>query len=197
MPFLGLAPSSEAYELHVEEDFGCPERDTVNLPSEWASSLEREELGLVELAEKEYVLRCAKADHALARLRVAIQTYNTFLTFKHKNFRGQREVTRAEAKIASHHRDIAREAEGYRRQHKALVALGLKEEDGRRYRILRDDELKHLHVSAAQPERLGECQMKPAWFWAGDRDADESSGGTKGLDALTQEGASVLCIDLL
>ncbi|EJD37577.1 hypothetical protein AURDEDRAFT_21064, partial [Auricularia subglabra TFB-10046 SS5] len=93
--------------------------------------------------------------------------------------------TRAEGRISASRREVDRNAHCYRRHQSAMCRLGMKPGDSLRYRPLSDSDLKNLHVHARKPAGLGENQIAPAWFWGGDRDADDL--GISGLDELTEE----------
>ncbi|EJD38275.1 hypothetical protein AURDEDRAFT_46568, partial [Auricularia subglabra TFB-10046 SS5] len=160
------------------------ETDSLDLPSTWADPDERSKRGFADVAKTEYDLRCGKAATALAGLRVAVQLLSRLSADKKKTFKGQRLGTRAQAALASHRKDVDQHADLYRRQYDALCRLGLPATDPRFKPLLKED-LRYLDVSVARPEGLGESQRKPAWFWGGDRDADEHAA--RELDNLTQE----------
>ncbi|KZV97162.1 hypothetical protein EXIGLDRAFT_670364 [Exidia glandulosa HHB12029] len=188
MPCLGAMPDSGAYELHMDEDFGQPEKEDLTLPSDWPHAAERARLNLAALGDKEYALRRGAADRALARMKLAIQTANRFLTFKHRNVRGYGPNTRAEGVVQKHNKTRDKHANAYRRHYAAMEALGLRDSDTEKYHPLLPSDLSNLHVDANQSEKLGANQVPQPWFWAGDRDADEKQFMTqKSLDDLSQE----------
>lgn len=186
MPSLGSVPDAD-YDLSDEnEDFGRPEDEPLLLPAELTAE-QRVEMQLDTLSSKEYLLRRSGAERALGRMKVAIQAWNSALMLKQTEVVGQHRTTRAEQRIAAHMKEIRKYAGVYRRHYCAMTALGLDEADSTRFQVLTDDNLKHLNVHSARPHNVGEVSLPQAWFWGGDRDADDP--GAEALEALSREGA--------
>lgn len=156
------------------------------MPSDLGSE-QRVQLRLEALSSKEYLLRRSAAEQALGRMKVAIQAWNSAVQLKQTEVAGQHRSTRAEQRIASHMKDIHKYAAVYRRHYRAMTALGLDKDDTARFQVLADTDLKHLRVHSARPHNVGESSLPQAWFWGGDRDADNP--GAESLDELTREGA--------
>lgn len=186
MPALGSAPTSDDFGFSIDEDFGRPEAEPLSLPSGWPDPEDRKRHGFTALAEREYSLRKAAADAAIANMKISVQASNQALAFKHGNIRGYGPTTRAEEMVQSNFKKVHKHADTYRRHYDAMVSLGIPKADSSRYQPLTAQDLKNLYVSATQPAKLGESQLPQAWFWGGDRDAPGSKN-QKSLDKLSAE----------
>jgi hypothetical protein len=168
---------------HIDAvDPTSPEQELLFLPSSF-QHLERERLGLTELAGIEYDLRMGQAYDALEELRTRIKIFNTNLDFKKRNVFGQGPNTRAQQYLCTLSEDKISAADKYRRVRAALLRLGLSEHDTSLC-ALHDSELWGKDTS--RPARLGDSQKEEPWFW--------TVGVPSGLSKVEQSEWSVECV---
>jgi hypothetical protein len=139
-----------------------PELENLFLPSTFERSSDRETLGLTGLAELEYELRLGQAHDALDDVRTKIKIFNANLDYKKRNIFGQRANTRAQQYLKTLSVDKVNAADKYRRARRALLHLGLPEND-QSLRPLQDHEL--WGKDTGHLAQLGDTKREEPWFW--------------------------------
>ncbi|KIP12369.1 hypothetical protein PHLGIDRAFT_113846 [Phlebiopsis gigantea 11061_1 CR5-6] len=110
-------------------------------------------------------LRKGQGHHALDLLRThLITSYSTQEEAKQRSSRakkGHAATTRFGSRIANKKRDIRTAADLYRRVRRALVALGVTNDQD--FKPLRQSDCKPFTVSTA--DQLGDSKKQPSWIW--------------------------------
>jgi hypothetical protein len=109
----------------------CPvEKEELYLPSHFSES-ERSDLGLDQLASEEGLLREGQAYESIMRLRSTVKALSWYKRVRKENDRGQRQATRARARIAA--AEFLRDSHllTYNHARSALESLALLGPEGR------------------------------------------------------------------
>ena len=112
-------------------------------------------------------------------VRKAIKIFNHNLDFKKTYVHGQGPNTRAQDFLRTLTNDKINGAEKYRTERKALLALGLSEDD-QVLKDLRDDQLWAKDTSKAA--HLGDSRKEDPWFWHVGRPSGLTDGEKKEWD---------------
>ena len=138
------------------------ELENLFLPSSFQWPSDHEKLGLVELAKLEYKLRLGQAHDALHEVKTKIKIFNADLNFKKDNIFGQRPNTRAQRYLQTLSADKVNAADKYRQARRALLNLGLSEND-QSLRPLENHEL--WGKDSSRLALLGDTKREEPWFW--------------------------------
>ncbi|KAJ7466564.1 hypothetical protein B0H11DRAFT_1733162 [Mycena galericulata] len=141
-------------------DVEKPEKEALFLPSEFNSAT-RADLNLDALAHVEYTLRQGQAYDALGELRSAIRTLNVNVGFKKASLHGTSSNTRAQDYLKTLANNVQITGSSYRRARKALVQLGLPEDDDSLQPLLRE----HLRGKDGKAQAAGQVKESDPWFW--------------------------------
>ncbi|OBZ77878.1 hypothetical protein A0H81_01585 [Grifola frondosa] len=134
---------------------------TIDLPSTYPAILLAQP-SLRAATALEMKFRKQEADDALDDTRTHLITA---FSFKHQrcHVSGQIQNTRAIRKIRRKQQAVGRAADTYRRARRAMIALGLPEDDGR-YRALKTTDVVPF-VMYTEEEQLGDSRKVPSWIW--------------------------------
>lgn len=187
MPALeDLLNAEEATGDNVDEE-DKPEEEALYLPSCFPVK-EREDYGLIKLAQREMEMRKTYANSELELLRLSIRLYFVNVQIKRTNVSGGAAMTRANIKLQKDTKRRFKHQRRYMLHYKAMLSLGYDESDAT-YR-----EITEIMVSTAKDvtktEDLGSGRMSDAWFWKEGKDvASMSKKKQKDLKDLNDEGA--------
>ncbi|KIJ32933.1 hypothetical protein M422DRAFT_265274 [Sphaerobolus stellatus SS14] len=106
-----------------------PEKQKLRLPSDF-DRVAHGRLGLIALAETEFLLRRGQANDALKRLRDCLGLKSFLVRRKYKMAGGQGMLLRSESEIHRAQNQVQKWAEVYRRTWQAMGRLREKGEDG-------------------------------------------------------------------
>lgn len=187
MPALSdlLIADEETSESPVEDD--TPEEDELYLPSSFSKG-DRDEFGLVALAEKEMKMRRIYAESELEIVKLSIRMYIVDVGFKRKNVSGVDKGTRSQAILAKDRERRDKAMRRYNMHYDALVALGYDTADRHFQRI--ESSVAEQVKDMRSPEKIGSGRKSDAWFW---REGVDVSNVRKKSDTelqqLNEEGA--------
>jgi hypothetical protein len=130
------------------------------LPSHFTETV-RDEMKLAALAQVEYSLHEGQAFDALCNVHTAIHALNYNLAFKKTQIHGVGPNTKGQNFRKTLSNDIQVAADTYRRVRRALLALGLNENDGILKELLRSD----LFGKGGQRAKMGDLKTHELWIW--------------------------------
>ncbi|KAJ7710868.1 hypothetical protein B0H17DRAFT_1324341 [Mycena rosella] len=160
-------PGLEIHVMNIDPDPEKPEKEALYLPSHFTKTMQGE-LKLQALAQVEYALREGQAFDALAELRNAIQALNYNLTIKKTEIHGVGKLTKAQNYLRTLSNDIQIAADTYRRARRALLHLGLDENNATLQELRKED---MFGKSGLRPA-MGHSKRVDSWFWTTGRGAN-------------------------
>ncbi|KAJ7857401.1 hypothetical protein B0H13DRAFT_1902265 [Mycena leptocephala] len=165
-----LVARAPALEKHIlDADPERPEKEALFLPSHFTAPV-RSEMKLAALGQVEYTLREGQAFDALCDVRTAIRTLNYNLAFKKTQIHGVGPNTKGQNFLKTLSNDIQVGADTYRRARRALLALGLHENDPSLRELLRAD----LFGKGGRRTTMGDSKTHEPWIWTTGRAANLS-----------------------
>ncbi|KAJ7918916.1 hypothetical protein B0H13DRAFT_1606719, partial [Mycena leptocephala] len=165
-----LVACAPALEKHIlDADPERPEKEALFLPSHFMETV-RNEMKLAALAQVEYSLQEGQAFDALCDVRTAIRTLNYNLAFKKTQIHGVGPNTKGQNFLKTLSNDIQVAANTYRRARRALLALGLNENDGTLKELVRSD----LFGKGGRRAKMGDSKTHEPWIWTTGRAANLS-----------------------
>lgn len=175
-----------------------PTSQELYLPSsELFTRAQREAYGLKALAKQEAVLRVGNAHDYLSGLRDALGLRSLLIQTKKTHARGQIQTTRSEASIARAGKVVQRQEAGYRRNWKAMVALGVQTSPGHPghgLQELHDNDVQGLRNIIENREYNGNPEQLP-WIWKSFSGSTSSSASPsevqRSIESWEQEGTWV------
>jgi len=157
-----LAQFPAVRRLVTDLQYQNAEDDALYLPSDFPTSMQRQQLGLAELGDQEQKLREGEANDALDRVRLAIKQFGMNFDFKKNQIRGQRDNTQAQTVLKASMAERNKHVQNYRASRNALLSLGMALDD-LTYRPLRDDDLWMKNLANAH--KLGDGSKTEPWIW--------------------------------
>ncbi|KAG8940497.1 hypothetical protein FRC04_005223 [Tulasnella sp. 424] len=155
-----------------------PSSQDLYLPSsESFTRAQREAYGLKALGDQEAALRIGNAHDYLSGLKDALGLCSLLIQVKKTHIRGQIKTTRSEASIARAGKVVQRQEAGYRRNWKAMVALGVRTspgQPGHGLQELRDEDVQGLRNIIENREYSGNPAQLP-WIWRSFGDSTSST----------------------
>ncbi|KAJ7907161.1 hypothetical protein B0H13DRAFT_1879876 [Mycena leptocephala] len=165
-----LVARALALEKHIlDADPERPEKEALFLPSHFTAPV-RSEMKLAALGQVEYTLREGQAFDALCDVRTAIRTLNYNLAFKKTQIHGVGPNTKGQNFLKTLSNDIQVGADTYRPARRALLALGLHENDPSLRELLRAD----LFGKGGRRTTMGDSKTHEPWIWTTGRAANLS-----------------------
>ncbi|KIJ23837.1 hypothetical protein M422DRAFT_195437 [Sphaerobolus stellatus SS14] len=140
-----------------------PENESLYLPSDFQSPVERTDFGLEEAGLLEMQLREGEANDALEAIRLAIKQLALDVQYKKKEVTGQKDSTRAhdelKRKCAARNKYVIK----YRQAFRAMIRLGMVEGQTP-HKELKDSDLRIKGMTGAG--ELGEGTKEESWIWS-------------------------------
>lgn len=179
MPGLDGLDALEDFELQQPAPV---EKQQLLLPSDFPTEDMRASLSLQDLARCEYRMREGQAYDALNDIRAVIRRRVGLLQQRKRRSSGQAQKTRSRAQMNRAQKALDRAADRYSRARRALLRLGLSEDDETFRALDKKTDLRALQEMEEEEIGLGHGRDELSWIWrVGQADEAEEDDEYEGV----------------